>query len=250
MTLNEIYAYIKKRFPYYRKNESRWQNSIRHNLSLNDCFVKAQRTAGTPGKGNLWSLHPACGDMFQNGSFLRRAKRFKLKKSQHGNAPYPYNYSSLYGAASSSHYQAYQNLNYLALQSQQSYSSPQQQYSSLSRAATNTEPWQNWHAGTGSSSTAPVPSSSSSASAYPSSPYPSQYYSAAAAAAAASPASHSLGNLASLSSSGLNGSYLGSSASASSYANELSAAAAAAAAAAAHQQHQYSSQLPYPTNQR
>ncbi|CAD5121228.1 unnamed protein product [Dimorphilus gyrociliatus] len=81
MTLNQIYSYIMKRFPYFKENQQRWQNSIRHNLSLNDCFVKVPRRPGHPGKGNYWALHPKCGDMFSNGSFLRRAKRFKLPKA-------------------------------------------------------------------------------------------------------------------------------------------------------------------------
>lgn len=65
------------RFPYYRKNTQRWQNSLRHNLSFNDCFIKIPRRQDKPGKGSYWSLHPKCGDMFENGSFLRRRKRFK-----------------------------------------------------------------------------------------------------------------------------------------------------------------------------
>ncbi|KAK3601439.1 hypothetical protein CHS0354_033565 [Potamilus streckersoni] len=78
MTLNEIYNFIMERFSYFKANQQRWQNSIRHNLSLNDCFIKVPRSPGRPGKGNYWTLHPSCGDMFENGSFLRRAKRFKL----------------------------------------------------------------------------------------------------------------------------------------------------------------------------
>jgi hypothetical protein len=77
MTLNEIYHFIEERFPYFKDNTQRWQNSIRHNLSLNDCFIKVSKNAVKPGKGNYWALHPKAGDMFGNGSFLRRSKRFK-----------------------------------------------------------------------------------------------------------------------------------------------------------------------------
>ncbi|MBN3297859.1 forkhead box protein B2 [Amia ocellicauda] len=83
LPLSDIYKFIMDRFPYYRENTQRWQNSLRHNLSFNDCFIKIPRRPDQPGKGSFWALHPDCGDMFENGSFLRRRKRFKLLRSDH-----------------------------------------------------------------------------------------------------------------------------------------------------------------------
>ncbi|CAF0871550.1 unnamed protein product [Adineta steineri] len=88
MTLNEIYKFIQDRYPFYNETTAqRWQNSIRHNLSLNDCFVKVSRTSsencspsGNKSKGNYWTLHDKAKNMFGNGtSFLRRSSRFKTR---------------------------------------------------------------------------------------------------------------------------------------------------------------------------
>ena len=77
--LGDIYTYISEKFPYYRSKDKSWRNSIRHNLSLNECFIKAGRSEN--GKGNYWAIHPANLDDFANGDFRRRRARRRVRKS-------------------------------------------------------------------------------------------------------------------------------------------------------------------------
>ncbi|CAL8283780.1 unnamed protein product [Merluccius merluccius] len=83
VTLSGIYEFIMRRFPYYRSNQRAWQNSIRHNLSLNSCFIKVPRTEGNEkGKGNFWTFATGCEsmlDLFENGNFRRRRRRRNIK---------------------------------------------------------------------------------------------------------------------------------------------------------------------------
>ncbi|NXU58361.1 FOXM1 protein, partial [Turnix velox] len=56
MTLKDIYTWIEDHFPYF-KNVAKpgWKNSIRHNLSLHDMFV---RETSANGKISFWTIHP------------------------------------------------------------------------------------------------------------------------------------------------------------------------------------------------
>ena len=96
VTLNDIYQYIMETFPFYRQNQQRWQNSIRHSLSFNDCFVKVPRSPERPGKGSYWTLHNMAGNMFENGCYLRRQKRFKYRSCFSTNSQLANTSSSLY----------------------------------------------------------------------------------------------------------------------------------------------------------
>ncbi|XP_050429155.1 fork head domain-containing protein FD5 [Adelges cooleyi] len=78
LVLSDIYQYILDNYPYFRTRGPGWRNSIRHNLSLNDCFVKAGRSAN--GKGHYWAIHPANVDDFKKGDFRRRKAQRKVRR--------------------------------------------------------------------------------------------------------------------------------------------------------------------------
>ena len=75
--LNDIYESIISNFPYYRNSKSAWRNSVRHNLSVNECFVKSGRAPS--GRGFYWAIHPACLDDFKRGDFNRRQARSRAQ---------------------------------------------------------------------------------------------------------------------------------------------------------------------------
>ncbi|GMS84697.1 hypothetical protein PENTCL1PPCAC_6872, partial [Pristionchus entomophagus] len=88
LTLSQIYQYIDAHYPYYREADSKrrqgWQNSIRHNLSLNDCFIKKARdgmTCAHDRKGNYWTLAPGSENMFEHGNYKRRRNRRPVHSS-------------------------------------------------------------------------------------------------------------------------------------------------------------------------
>ncbi|XP_070562078.1 forkhead box protein L2-like [Ptychodera flava] len=101
LTLSQIYDFIVTKFPFYEKNKKGWQNSIRHNLSLNECFIKIPREGGGERKGNFWTLDPACEDMFEKGNYRRRRR---MKARPYRAPPQAYEKSLLADAAYGSSY--------------------------------------------------------------------------------------------------------------------------------------------------
>ncbi|CAF97976.1 unnamed protein product, partial [Tetraodon nigroviridis] len=57
LTLSEIRKEISTLFPFFKGNYKGWKDSVRHNLSTYDCFVKVLKDPGKPqGKGNFWAV--------------------------------------------------------------------------------------------------------------------------------------------------------------------------------------------------
>ncbi|XP_037235921.1 forkhead box protein Q1 [Falco rusticolus] len=84
LTLAEINDYLMSRFPFFRGAYTGWRNSVRHNLSLNDCFVKVLRDPARPwGKDNYWMLNPSSEYTFADGVFRRRRKRLSRAPPPH-----------------------------------------------------------------------------------------------------------------------------------------------------------------------
>lgn len=79
LTLSEIYQFLQQRFPFFRGAYQGWKNSVRHNLSLNECFIKLPKGLGRPGKGHYWTIDPASEFMFEEGSYRRRPRGFRRK---------------------------------------------------------------------------------------------------------------------------------------------------------------------------
>ncbi|SMN20643.1 similar to Saccharomyces cerevisiae YCR065W HCM1 Forkhead transcription factor that drives S-phase specific expression of genes involved in chromosome segregation [Maudiozyma saulgeensis] len=65
LTLSQIYQWISTHFTFYKLKDASWQNSIRHNLSLNEAFIKTQKSSD--GKGHFWEVKPLSMPKFFKG---------------------------------------------------------------------------------------------------------------------------------------------------------------------------------------
>ncbi|KAI5959066.1 FKH2 [Candida pseudojiufengensis] len=66
MSLADIYNWISSHYAYYKYSKTGWQNSIRHNLSLNKAFEKVPRRPNEPGKGMKWQISSSYREEFLN----------------------------------------------------------------------------------------------------------------------------------------------------------------------------------------
>lgn len=69
LNLAAIYRAMEERFPHLGSRGPGWRNSVRHNLSVNDCFVKVSHCED--GRGHYWGVHQAHLRDFEQGNFKR-----------------------------------------------------------------------------------------------------------------------------------------------------------------------------------
>ena len=77
LILADIYQYIYDNYPYFQTAPRGWRNTVRYNLSTNECFVKKGRAPS--GRGFYWAIHPACVEDFQKGEFNCRLARQRVQ---------------------------------------------------------------------------------------------------------------------------------------------------------------------------
>ncbi|XP_014244912.1 defective pharyngeal development protein 4-like [Cimex lectularius] len=77
LTVSEIYKWIYSNYPYYKKHDGRWKNSIRHNLSINPQFRKGERCNNG---GHFWTLNKEYDDQFKRWQEQKKGSREERKR--------------------------------------------------------------------------------------------------------------------------------------------------------------------------
>jgi hypothetical protein len=67
--LDHIYHYISIVYPFYKRGEQAWQNSIRHNLSQNSSFTRLKHPQG--GQHGEWAIREEDVECFKDGGYIR-----------------------------------------------------------------------------------------------------------------------------------------------------------------------------------
>lgn len=100
---------FRRRYDFFNGDYLGWKNSVRHNLSLNECFIKVNKVInryislfadeksdhfetsefcwqgpglGKPGKGHYWTIDSKSDYMFEDEGSLRRRPRGYRRKHQ------------------------------------------------------------------------------------------------------------------------------------------------------------------------
>ncbi|KAF0989105.1 hypothetical protein HZS_8080, partial [Henneguya salminicola] len=80
--LSDIYKHVQNNYKDMIDKGVDWQNGIRHNLSLNDCFMKDGRNPN--GKGYFWTVAPKNLPYFEKGDFRRRWSQCRTRRQRDG----------------------------------------------------------------------------------------------------------------------------------------------------------------------
>ena len=74
LLLREIYSYITQKYPFYKMEDTGWQNSIRHNLSLIRGFENVSGSHEPGRGGNRWRIRKGYEDRLFNNRWKRRLR--------------------------------------------------------------------------------------------------------------------------------------------------------------------------------
>ena len=97
LSLGNICEVILQKFPYYQKHETVLRRSVRHNLGVNDCFVKVSLECYPQGEADdhkecLWKLDSSSAEMFKYDTLSSPRQRhfyYELSEKPYAEATTP-----------------------------------------------------------------------------------------------------------------------------------------------------------------